>query len=144
MPNRNLLIIRQGLLIKQRDLERQIDDREEIQVEKLADPIDVSTAQSARDNAGANINRATLMLREVRAALQRVEQGDYGICVDCDEDIPEKRLGVVPWAARCIPCQEAKDAEGAGEGIPRRLVEKRVTLDELQTIQDGLKRGGGQ
>lgn len=136
---RNLLIIRQGLLIKQRDLERQVQDRESIQVEKLADPLDISTAQSARDTAGANINRAGLMLMEVRAALQRVEQGDYGICVDCDEDIPEKRLGVVPWAARCIPCQEAKDAEGHADGKARRLVNKRVTVEELVTVQEQVK-----
>ena len=131
---RNLLIIRQGLLIKQRDLERQVADRDEIQVEKLADPIDVSTAQSARDSAGANINRAALMLREVRAALQRVEGGDYGICVNCDEDIPEKRLSVVPWAARCIPCQEAKDNEGIGADRPHRLAEKRVTPEEVAAV----------
>lgn len=136
---RNLLIVRQGLLIKQRDLERQVQDRESIQVEKLADPLDISTAQSARDTAGANINRAGLMLMEVRAALQRVEQGDYGICVDCDEDIPEKRLGVVPWAARCIPCQEAKDAEGHADGKARRLVNKRVTVEELVTVQEQVK-----
>lgn len=121
MSNRNLLIIRQNLQIKQRDLERQIDDRGELEVERLADPMDVSTAQSARDTAGANINRATLMLREVKAALGRVEAGDYGICVDCDEDILEKRLSVVPWASRCIPCQEAKDNEDKARGTPRRL-----------------------
>lgn len=141
MPN--LMIIRQTLQIKQRDLEKQIDDRESIQVEKLADPLDVSTAQSARDTAGANINRATLMLREVRSALQRIEQGDYGICVDCDEDIPEKRLGVVPWAGRCIPCQEAKDNEGKAEGTPRRLSNKRVTEEELEQVQKGILRGRG-
>lgn len=139
---RNLLIVQQTLLIKKRDLERQVNDREEIQVEKLADPIDVSTAQAARDTAGANINRAGLLLREVRAALQRVEEGDYGICVDCDEDIPEKRLGVVPWAARCIPCQEAKDNEGADEGRPKRLSNKRVTDEELLAVQHEVSRRG--
>lgn len=138
----NLLIIKQTLQIKQRDLERQIDDREELQVEKLADPIDVSTAQSARDNAGANINRATLMLREVRGALQRLDRGDYGICVDCDEDIPQKRLNVVPWAARCIPCQEAWDNDGLAEGRPKRLVEKRVTMEELLDVQGEVNRRG--
>ena len=142
MPN--LRIVTGLLQDKQRDLQRQVRDRESIQVEKLADPLDVSTAQSARDTAGANINRAGLMLKEVRAALQRVEQGDYGICVDCDEDIPEKRLGVVPWAARCIPCQEAKDAEGKNEGRPRKLVNKRVTVDELLDVQERVQGRRGQ
>ena len=142
MPN--LRIVTGLLQDKQRDLQRQVRDRESIQVEKLADPLDVSTAQSARDTAGANINRAGLMLKEVRAALQRVEQGDYGICVDCDEDIPEKRLGVVPWASRCMPCQEMKDGEDRANGSPRRLTEKKVTLDELLDVQERVQGRRGQ
>lgn len=134
---RNLLIIKQNLQIKQRDLERQINDRGELEVERLADPMDVSTAQSARDTAGANINRTTLMLREVKAALGRVEAGDYGICVDCDEDILEKRLNVVPWAARCIPCQEAKDNLDRDRGTPKRLRSIRPSNPENYTDRGG-------
>ncbi len=130
----NPVTVLSTLQAKARDLERQINDREEIQVEKLADPLDVSTAQSARDTAGANINRATLMLREVRAAIQRVDEGDYRICVGCDEDIPEKRLGVVPWASRCIPCQEAKDNEDKAAGEPMRMADRRVQVTNGDTF----------
>lgn len=94
---------------KQADLNRQIGSREEIQVEKLADPIDVCTAQAQRDVAAGNINRASSLLREVTQALERARTGVYGICVDCEEDVPEKRLAAVPWAARCVPCQTAAD-----------------------------------
>ncbi len=40
------------------------------------------------------------------AALDRVAEGMYGICCDCGEDIPAKRLEAVPGAIRCRSCQE--------------------------------------
>jgi DnaK suppressor protein len=46
-------------------------------------------------------------LRLIEEALDRLETGDYGICLACDEPIPEKRLRALPWARYCIPCQES-------------------------------------
>ncbi|MBI3697002.1 MAG: TraR/DksA family transcriptional regulator [Acidobacteria bacterium] len=40
------------------------------------------------------------------AALDRLDSGDYGICVDCGAAIASKRLVAIPWASRCIACQE--------------------------------------
>lgn len=42
----------------------------------------------------------------ITSALSRIERGDYGACVDCDEGISDKRLEHSPYAARCIVCQE--------------------------------------
>lgn len=50
-------------------------------------------------------------LRLIEEALDRVDSGDYGICLGCDDPIPEKRLRAIPWARYCIPCQE-NDAAG--------------------------------
>jgi len=97
---------------KRLELVFQIDRREDIQVEKHADPMDVSTSQAQRDAAAGNINRATRLLYQVNSALQRARTGSYGRCVECEEDIPKRRLVAVPWAARCIPCQEAEDNYG--------------------------------
>jgi len=55
------------------------------------------------------LNRNTLdakLLREVEAALQRIENGTYGICQECEEEISVKRLNAVPWARYCVKCQE--------------------------------------
>ncbi len=46
------------------------------------------------------------LLREVQEALERVEDGSYGQCMECDEPISTKRLEAVPWARYCISCQE--------------------------------------
>jgi DnaK suppressor protein len=45
-------------------------------------------------------------LLAVDAALERIEEGSYGKCINCGKDIGEKRLEAVPWARYCIDCQE--------------------------------------
>lgn len=45
-------------------------------------------------------------LRLIEEALDRIESGDYGICLECEEPITLKRLAALPWARYCIPCQE--------------------------------------
>lgn len=40
-------------------------------------------------------------------ALNRIDRGEYGVCIDCTEPVSEKRLEHFPYAARCIVCQEA-------------------------------------
>ncbi len=43
-------------------------------------------------------------IQRIEAALRRLEQGDYGYCANCGEEINEKRLSVDPAAAFCIAC----------------------------------------
>lgn len=62
------------------------------------------TREATRD---AEQGRDSAELRAVMAALARLEQGSYGICVDCGNDIPWPRLQVQPAAARDIACQTA-------------------------------------
>jgi DnaK suppressor protein len=45
-------------------------------------------------------------LDDIRAALAKIEDGSYGICVSCKEPIPEKRLEALPCAVRCVRCEE--------------------------------------
>lgn len=54
--------------------------------------------------ARAESERATLLLRQIEAALGRLEQGDYGYCVKCGEDIAEARLEAAPATPFCQWC----------------------------------------
>jgi len=45
-------------------------------------------------------------LRLVEEALDRVQSGDFGVCLACERPIPSKRLQALPWARYCVPCQE--------------------------------------
>jgi|SRR5579864_2892222 len=49
-------------------------------------------------------------LRLVDEALDRLQSGDYGVCLGCEEPIPPKRLRALPWARYCVPCQETSGA----------------------------------
>ena len=48
------------------------------------------------------------VLRQVEGALERIREGTYGTCADCEEPISQKRLDAVPWARFCISCQEKR------------------------------------
>jgi DnaK suppressor protein len=65
------------------------------------------------------LNRNTIdmkLLREISDALHRIELGQYGVCMECEEQISIKRLDAVPWARYCVSCQEAIAARiAAGE-----------------------------
>jgi DnaK suppressor protein len=60
-------------------------------------------------------------LRLVEEALDRLDAGDYGICLSCDEPIAEKRLRALPWARYCVGCQEkiALDPDNCPEPVGR-------------------------
>jgi len=62
------------------------------------------------------LNRNTIdmkLLREISDALQRIEQGTYAVCLECEEPISVKRLEAVPWARYCVSCQEKIAARAA-------------------------------
>ena len=46
-----------------------------------------------------------------KAALRRIRDGSFGTCIDCESAISPKRLAAVPWAPRCIQCQDSADRD---------------------------------
>ena len=57
--------------------------------------------------AVANHEQSTLLLKQVSAALRRVESGDYGYCLQCADPIGFARLEAQPFTPRCLDCQSA-------------------------------------
>jgi len=49
------------------------------------------------------------LLEAIDAALQRIEDGTYGKCVNCGAQIPEDRLEAMPWATLCIECKRKEE-----------------------------------
>lgn len=101
------------LLEKQDELERFVRNRDGIAIEKAADAIDEVQHATERELAIRNLDRETILLRNVRSALRRIEDGSYGVCLHCDEEISPKRVNAVPWAPYCIQCQEEADRQRA-------------------------------
>jgi DnaK suppressor protein len=98
------------------ELSHAVRDREGIAIEKSPDALDEVQHAAERELAIRNLDRESQLLRNVRAALRRIDEGTYGVCVRCDEDINPKRLNAVPWAPFCITCQEIADQNRDQEG----------------------------
>jgi DnaK suppressor protein len=94
---------------KQAELAGGLRNREGIAIEKTADALDEVQLAGERELAIRNLDRESIMLRNVRGALSRIADGSYGTCLHCEEEISPKRLNAVPWTAYCIRCQEAAD-----------------------------------
>ena len=54
----------------------------------------------------AEAERDMAELRAIEAALKAIEDGSYGLCASCGQEIPEERLRAQPLALRCVRCQE--------------------------------------
>lgn len=61
-----------------------------------------------------------VQLRLVEEALDRLNSGDYGTCLSCEEPIAPKRLRALPWARYCVKCQEEKGAQTEQDWNPLR------------------------
>jgi DnaK suppressor protein len=94
---------------KQAELEKIVRNRDAIAIEKSADALDEVQHASERELAIRNLDRESNLLRSVRLALRRIDDGSFGTCLHCDEEISPKRIAAVPWAANCIQCQEIAD-----------------------------------
>ena len=86
--------------------------REDIAIEKTADTLDEVQFAGERELAIRNLDRESRLLQSIRSALASMEDGSYGVCLQCDTQINPKRLSAVPWAAYCVRCQEEADRHG--------------------------------
>jgi RNA polymerase-binding transcription factor DksA len=71
----------------------------------------------AKEAMNPYIKNLFMRLRQIEQALTRLEQGEYGFCLQCHKFIQEKRLKMLPHAALCIECQSKKE-EGKKYGVP--------------------------
>jgi DnaK suppressor protein len=100
---------RAALTARIAELERITHYRDFITIERSADQMEEIQAASQRALAVSNLDREFNQFRDARAAVRRIEEGSFGTCQQCDENIHPKRLAALPWAPFCIRCQEALD-----------------------------------
>lgn len=72
---------------------------------RVGDLEDFSAADLLVDVALADIDRRVAEIRDIDAALLRIADGNYGVCIDCRDEIEAQRLEAYPTANRCTPCQ---------------------------------------
>jgi DnaK suppressor protein len=111
MTKTELDAFRTSLKNSRTELENGSWNREALAVDTSPEELDRIQRASDRDWTMSNLERNSNRLREVQAALRRIDTGTFGICINCEENINPKRLAAVPWASSCIICQEAADRE---------------------------------
>ena len=99
------------------DYERTVESSgEEFAGSELPDPNDEATRTMNRRLLLSISERSHTVLARIGAALERIDEGEYGECTDCGEDIPEGRLDLVPYTERCVACQEKIEVEEKENG----------------------------
>jgi DnaK suppressor protein len=96
-----------ALLTKLQEAARSMESRQDLIIESTADPLDHLQEMNQRDLTIETLNRNSRVCWAVRAALKNIENGEYGLCRECGNHIPDRRLDAIPWAEYCIPCQES-------------------------------------
>lgn len=71
---------------------------------------DMGTDSSETDVNVSCSQSASEEIREIDEALERIQDGSFGLCEDCGEAIPEGRLEAIPYARLCIPCKTREEA----------------------------------
>jgi DnaK suppressor protein len=113
-----------GMKVEQQKTEpRRAFDPKEVLLDELAslkversidaiekgDEIDLATGEISRELQARLSMLQQKQLKEIQDALERLKHGEYGICEECGEPIPEQRLRLFPAAKMCVRCQEEAD-----------------------------------
>ncbi len=95
-----LLDERDLLIEKLKGNDLSVDDSE------TPDPVDLAVRNYSKNVMLAVSENESRQLALIDEALRRVEDDEYGLCQNCEQQINAKRLAAIPWARYCLNCQE--------------------------------------
>lgn len=75
------------------------------QADGVEDTEEVAREMEGREEEQSIFVNQQALLDEIEHALQRLDEGTYGLCSECGRPIPEKRLEAIPWAVRDLACE---------------------------------------
>ena len=82
----------------------------DISINLIPDPSDRATAEIASNLTYTLQERNKALIRKIEAAVDRIEDGTFGICDECEEEISEGRLTARPISTLCIDCKREQEA----------------------------------
>ena len=84
--------------------------------EVYADPADRATAESDRAFTLRLRDRERKLIKKIQKAINRIEDGEFGICLECGDDIAIPRLKARPMTTLCINCKSKQEEDEAVRG----------------------------
>ena len=106
------------LMAKREEIAGKSPRREDLWIVQSNEQIETVQLAGQREFAARTLEREAKNLMLIGAALKRIDKGEFGICLECEEPISPKRLAAVPWASYCLHCQEMHDAREATDMPP--------------------------
>lgn len=108
LSEQNLDIIRQELEQRKLELEREMTDlyQEKFSDDQVQDSADQALSSTMESLRVSMHDAKNMEYKRIVQALKMIDEGTYGICVDCEKAISDKRLKYYPNATRCLLCQE--------------------------------------
>ena len=108
---------------RKREILREIQDkfrdvRAEAEWKETSEELDawgIFEAGTQQDIEFALIQMKAETLDQINQSLSRLDEGAYGYCLECGEEIPERRLRALPFAIRCKDCEEALEVAAERE-----------------------------
>ena len=109
------------LMAKREEIVGKSPRREDLWIVQSNEQIETVQLAGQREFAARTLERGAKSLMQIGAALKRIDDGEFGIGLECEESISPKRLAAVPWAAYCLHCQEMHEAQAATETAHPKL-----------------------
>lgn len=107
MKKQEIELYRKLLKAKAAELMSANQNRSDLTAESSPDEVDKALTSMVSDLAGHTKSKDAKLLRRIEEALKRLDNGAFGICVECEEPISARRLEAVPWTRFCLSCKES-------------------------------------
>ena len=85
--------------------------------DRFPDPVDRATVESEKSFMLRIRDRERKLIGKIKEALERIENGAYGICEECEEEISHKRLNARPVTTLCIECKTQQETGEKLRGV---------------------------
>ena len=128
-----------------RELRREFGERIEVDALSAQDEAieigDRSVLVLGQDIEFDRLERKRRDLRQIDEALHRLAEGSYGVCEDCEAEVGEERLKIMPFAARCVDCERRREVDGrpletTGRGFRSGFRDVRDGSDDAEDDED--------
>ena len=113
MNQRDLNRFKKRLLEEKAELEEKarqtLNEDMQLDVDDLPDEMDLASSEYAQSMTFRLRGREKVYLEKIDKALKKIEEGEFGVCEECGEEIDVKRLDVRPVTNLCIRCKEKQE-----------------------------------
>jgi DnaK suppressor protein len=113
MDKKKVKLYRENLLSRRAGLVSLVEEAElfsrDYDPEATQDPADMAANTYTKELIFSMSANDRQLLEMIDEAIVRIESGEYGNCVNCEEPVQEKRLEAIPWARYCLKCQDLQE-----------------------------------